>query len=199
MARISPGSLNAGFYFQLTASLAGLPGGGVAVPSDDGGVVVQAGWVTGGCTPADYRDLSVCAAGACPNSGNRVLVMARSNAAAGSPASVGLTTQYGKDDATSAGCPDRGRFIGPAERRDALIPGGRVLMLSLRGQVPSCGTGDINNDGDTGTDADIEAFFACLAGHCCPTCQTADFNHDGDFGTDQDIEAFFRVLGGGIC
>ncbi|HYE61639.1 MAG TPA: ELWxxDGT repeat protein [Phycisphaerales bacterium] len=63
----------------------------------------------------------------------------------------------------------------------------------------TCGTADFNNDGDTGTDQDIEAFFACIGGHCCPSCGTADFNNDGDTGTDQDIEAFFRVLGGHPC
>jgi glucose/arabinose dehydrogenase len=62
-----------------------------------------------------------------------------------------------------------------------------------------CCTSDFNGDGDFGTDADIEAFFMCLAGSCCPSCQTADFNHDGDSGTDADIEAFFRVLAGGSC
>lgn len=64
---------------------------------------------------------------------------------------------------------------------------------------PACGSADFNNDGDTGTDQDIEAFFACIGGTCCPTCGHADFNGDGDTGTDQDIEAFFRVLGGGNC
>jgi len=59
--------------------------------------------------------------------------------------------------------------------------------------------GDFNGDGDFGTDQDIEAFFACLAGNCCPRCGRADFNGDGDFGTDQDIEAFFRVLSGAPC
>jgi hypothetical protein len=64
-----------------------------------------------------------------------------------------------------------------------------------------CGTADFDGDGDVGTDADIEAFFACLAGNCCPTCFSggADFNGDGDVGTDADIEAFFRVLAGGPC
>jgi hypothetical protein len=62
-----------------------------------------------------------------------------------------------------------------------------------------CGSPDFDNDGAPGTDADIEAFFACLAGSCCPTCGTADFNSDGDTGTDADIEAFFRVLAGGTC
>jgi hypothetical protein len=64
-----------------------------------------------------------------------------------------------------------------------------------------CGTSDFNGDGDFGTDQDIEAFFACLAGNCCATCFSggADFNGDGDVGTDQDIEAFFRVLAGGDC
>jgi hypothetical protein len=58
---------------------------------------------------------------------------------------------------------------------------------------------DFNGDGDLGTDADIEAFFACLGGNCCPTCGSADFNGDGDVGTDLDIESFFRVLAGGPC
>jgi probable HAF family extracellular repeat protein len=63
---------------------------------------------------------------------------------------------------------------------------------------PTC-QADFNGDGDIGTDADIEAFFACLAGDCCATCGSADFNGDGDVGTDADIEAFFRVLAGGTC
>jgi hypothetical protein len=64
-----------------------------------------------------------------------------------------------------------------------------------------CGTADFNCDGDFGTDQDIEAFFACLAGSCpnAPCSSSADFNGDGDVGTDQDIEAFFRVLAGGTC
>ncbi len=62
----------------------------------------------------------------------------------------------------------------------------------------SC-TADVDHDGDTGTDADIEAFFRCLAGDCCAACTTADFNADGDIGTDADIESFFRVLAGGPC
>jgi probable HAF family extracellular repeat protein len=60
---------------------------------------------------------------------------------------------------------------------------------------------DFNGDGDFGTDQDIEAFFACLAGNCCITCYEggSDINGDGDFGTDQDIEAFFRCLAGNCC
>jgi hypothetical protein len=58
---------------------------------------------------------------------------------------------------------------------------------------------DFNNDGDVGTDQDIDAFFACLGGNCCPACASVDFNGDGDIGTDQDIDAFFRVLAGGSC
>ncbi|HYE61973.1 MAG TPA: hypothetical protein VD997_08240 [Phycisphaerales bacterium] len=67
--------------------------------------------------------------------------------------------------------------------------------------VQPCGTADFNGDSDIGTDQDIEAFFACLGGHCCDTCFQggSDFNMDGDAGTDQDIESFFRVLGGGPC
>jgi glycosidase len=64
-----------------------------------------------------------------------------------------------------------------------------------------CGSADFDCDGDIGTDADIESFFACLAGDCpaAPCDSTPDFNGDGDIGTDADIEAFFRVLAGGTC
>jgi hypothetical protein len=74
------------------------------------------------------------------------------------------------------------------------------VRFNLAGES-ACGTSDFNGDGDFGTDQDIEAFFACLAGNCCPACFPlgSDFNGDGDFGTDQDIEAFFRVLAGGVC
>jgi hypothetical protein len=65
---------------------------------------------------------------------------------------------------------------------------------------PMCCQSDFDGDGDIGTDHDIEAFFACLAGNCCPTCPAdADFNCDGDAGTDADIESFFRILAGGPC
>ncbi len=75
------------------------------------------------------------------------------------------------------------------------------LLRITPGTTPTCGTADFDGDGDTGTDADIEAFFACLAGSCCATCWQlgADFNGDGDVGTDADIESFFRVLAGGEC
>ena len=71
---------------------------------------------------------------------------------------------------------------------------------NLFARLPSihcCGSPDFDGDGSPATDADIEAFFACLAGDCCPTCGSPDFNSDGDTGTDRDIEAFFRVLSGG--
>jgi hypothetical protein len=73
-----------------------------------------------------------------------------------------------------------------------------AAQLNVTGGGTNCSP-DFDGDGDMGTDADIEAFFACLAGSCCPTCGSADFDGDGDIGTDADIEAFFRVLGGGDC
>ncbi|HYE63242.1 MAG TPA: hypothetical protein VD997_14700 [Phycisphaerales bacterium] len=75
------------------------------------------------------------------------------------------------------------------------------VVVGGGGCPPECGSQDFNGDGDSGTDQDIEAFFACLGGTCCDTCFCggADFNGDGDIGTDQDIEAFFRVLGGSPC
>jgi hypothetical protein len=66
-------------------------------------------------------------------------------------------------------------------------------------RVSFCCVADFNGDGDVGTDTDIEAFFACLGGHCCAACAGADFNGDGEVGTDADIESFFRVLAGGSC
>ncbi|HYE61121.1 MAG TPA: hypothetical protein VD997_03925 [Phycisphaerales bacterium] len=107
---------------------------------------------------------------------------------------------------------DTGYFPGPAPRDLAYgftVNGARRLyMASSSGgfavniaETSACGTADYNGDGDTGTDQDIEAFFACIGGHCCDTCWHlgSDFNADGDAGTDQDIEAFFRVLGGNPC
>jgi hypothetical protein len=77
---------------------------------------------------------------------------------------------------------------------------GRAMTrpATLRVAAPPCNA-DFDGDSDSATDADIEAFFACLNGHCCPTCGSADFNNDGDTGTDADIESFFRVLAGGDC
>jgi autotransporter-associated beta strand protein len=78
--------------------------------------------------------------------------------------------------------------------------GNDVVIYNVT-STPTCGSVDFNCDGDVGTDADIEAFFACLSGTCPPPPCTsnADFNGDGDVGTDADIEAFFRVLAGGTC
>jgi hypothetical protein len=75
------------------------------------------------------------------------------------------------------------------------------VLIRARVCLGGCGSADFNCDGDVGTDADIEAFFACLAGSCpsAPCTSRADFNGDGDTGTDADIEAFFRVLAGGTC
>jgi hypothetical protein len=83
-----------------------------------------------------------------------------------------------------------GRLIGETQSS--------VFVLT---EGPVCGSADFDCDGSPGTDADIEAFFACLAGSCpaFPCRATADFNDDGDVGTDADIEAFFRVLAGGAC
>ena len=47
-----------------------------------------------------------------------------------------------------------------------------VLLARFRQTACHC-SADFNNDGDPATDADIEAFFACLAGNCCATCGSA--------------------------
>jgi len=73
-------------------------------------------------------------------------------------------------------------------------------VASIRDLSNPC-VADFNCDGDVATDADIEAFFACLAGNCppAPCACTADANRDGDSATDQDIEYFFAALAGGPC
>lgn len=58
--------------------------------------------------------------------------------------------------------------------------------------ICSSGCDDFDLDGDVGTDADIAAFFECLA----DSCPSADFDNDGDVGTDADIAAFFAALAG---
>jgi hypothetical protein len=87
--------------------------------------------------------------------------------------------------------------------QDQLIVGGAFSRAGgfdspflARWVAPSA---DFDHDGTPGTDADIEAFFACLSGNCCPSCGSPDFNGDGAVATDADIEAFFRVLAGGSC
>jgi hypothetical protein len=89
---------------------------------------------------------------------------------------------------------------GPPMTGGALTFTGGFWVGGTGGGSP-CGSADFDCDGDIGTDADIESFFACLAGSCPPPPCTsnADFNGDGDIGTDADIEAFFRVLAGGDC
>src|ERR1051325_3651922 len=66
-------------------------------------------------------------------------------------------------------------------------PQGYAVVISGGVDQHACGSADFNCDGDTGTDADIEAFFGALAGGF----GDADFNRDGDVGTDADIESFF--------
>ncbi len=90
---------------------------------------------------------------------------------------------------------DNGWIVGEAQNATNPALSFAFLLIPI---VPPC-RADFNNDGDTDTDADIEAFFACLAGNCCGVCGTSDFNGDGEFGTDADIESFFRVLAGGPC
>jgi hypothetical protein len=107
------------------------------------------------------------------------------------PGGVTMSTSVGKTFA-AANAPAWGTNLAAGQKSF----NGRMFYT-----IVTCGTADFNCDGDVGTDADIESFFACLAGTCpAPPCpNTADFNYDGDVGTDADIEAFFRVLAGGAC
>jgi hypothetical protein len=95
--------------------------------------------------------------------------------------------------------PEGGSLVIPFEFERVEVQGGYGIP-GLNGALcfSPQGGADINGDGDVGTDADIEAFFACLTGNCCPTC-TADYDRDGDGGTEADILAFFECLGGGCA
>jgi hypothetical protein len=110
------------------------------------------------------------------------------------------SVQWGWIQAQSINAPDCQQSLSPP---GGYSPQGQDVAFVLIGTTgaPGCGSADFDCDGDVGTDADIEAFFACLGGNCpAPPCTSnADFNGDGDVGTDADIEAFFRVLGGGTC
>src|SRR5262245_11298858 len=94
---------------------------------------------------------------------------------------------------TANGLSDNGLIVGQGLHNGVI----RGFLLTPITAAPC--SPDFNNDGDSGTDADIESFFACLAGHCCAYCAGPDFNNNGDSGTDADIESFFRVLAGGAC
>jgi subtilisin family serine protease len=111
----------------------------------------------------------------------------------GRTVSVTLLREALENTAMDLGDPGRDDFFGH----------GLIDAAAARTYIAShmCGSADFNCDGDTGTDADIEAFFRCIAGNCpaAPCSSSADFNSDGDVGTDADIEAFFRVLAGGNC
>jgi hypothetical protein len=199
------------FYYRLTSDLSSLPDGGIRVPDGARGFVLHAAWVQAGYTPARFQDLGEGLYGGCNFEYYRGFVFGSSSMSPSgeNPAVVGSTQlSYGRDMATTSMCPSLGRFIGnggpPAavgdvEHRWWSGNPARGLRLQFRGTVPSCGTADFNRDGVPGDDADIAAFFGCLAGNCCQPCESVDFNDDGDAGTDQDIEAFFRVLAGMPC
>ena len=128
------------------------------------------------------------------------VVPRRSQAFSPAPGTTVLWTAT--DAATGAG---RQTGISVVESDGVVVVTGLVVTrdpnrvrLSIA-PAPICGSADFDGDGDTGTDLDIEAFFACLGGSCCAACGSADFDGDGDVGTDLDVEAFFRVLGGGNC
>jgi uncharacterized membrane protein len=95
---------------------------------------------------------------------------------------------------TATAVSDDGRVIVGYDYPPSFAPPEPFVAVFTRG----CDA-DFNGDGDVGTDQDIEAFFACLAGNCCLTCGSQDFDGDGDAGTDADIESFFSVLAGGAC
>jgi hypothetical protein len=215
VARVQIPPLAPNFIYLRTAELQGLAGGGVAIPDGDQGVAVQIAWVAHGCVPASYQDLSACLLSGCASTSTRGIAFGNDSLQPDNPPSVGSTLfDYGRDISNTVMCPNNGRFIGNGgppvntgniEHRFIFVTpqGGSPIReaaeLRFRGAAIHCGSADFDHDGNGATDADIEAFFACLAGNCCATCESADFDGDGDVATDADIEAFFFVLAGGSC
>jgi hypothetical protein len=177
---INPGVANAGFIYQFTLTL---PGGGVAVPDDDNGVVVQAGWLSGTTAPAQWQNVTL--REACPSANLRGLVFCTNSlaGAGGNPATVGSTTiSYGRDMLTATRCPDAGIFIGEPigtqEHRELPFAIGGIprqlgYMIRLRGDVPpppppsginvGClndGTTTVNNAGGSA----VQWYEICLPG-----------------------------------
>jgi hypothetical protein len=121
---VDPGVNNAGFIYQFTIGLTGLPGGGVAIPDDDNGIVLQAGWANTAAV-AGVTDWSNLPAGtlreACPSANLRGLAFGSNSLQPASnptanPCTVGSTTKsYGRDMLTAAQCTNAGAFIGSAQ------------------------------------------------------------------------------------
>ncbi len=57
-------------------------------------------------------------------------------------------------------------YFGPRVKNGAGTTNSSSTFLRVQAIALHCNP-DFNGDGDTGTDSDIEAFFACLAGNCC--------------------------------
>jgi hypothetical protein len=204
------GGLNS-HSFSMSTSTVGAKNGTITVNAtgaDVGSFVIQ---VTGVVVPANQ--LPVADAGAdqtvqdSDNSGAEMVTLDGS----GSQDPDGTITDYlwkeGVVVLAQGASPTAGVVLGVGEHTITLTVTDNSSAMHTDTVVvtveagAACGTADFDGDGDIGTDADIEAFFACLAGDCCPACFAggADFNGDGDVGTDADIEAFFRVLAGGPC
>src|SRR6185436_15396966 len=163
-----------------------------------GGLVLQSGFLPGGAVTPNVNPWGGVIAFTTPYvyNGGHLLLTIRHTGAVGSGTGNVEATANGFTAGTA------GIQTQNYTQVDGWTLQGMVNMkFTIAPNTPPCGSADFNCDGDVGTDADIEAFFQCIAGTCpaAPCTSTADFNGDGDIGTDADIEAFFRVLGGGNC
>jgi hypothetical protein len=124
---VNASGLGAGFYWQITNSLTGFPGGGITIPAADDGFYLQVAWITladptgaVGYTPTtSWSVIDTNATGGlfagCASATDRALVFGSNTGAAlpGNPASPGLTAvDYGRDISNAAMCANIGQFIG---------------------------------------------------------------------------------------
>jgi len=117
--------------------------------------------------------------------------------AVGEDAGVWVRRAFVIEDILSPTAAMRLRFVATDRQSGSIVEAGvDDVAVEVIGCEPTL---DFDGDGDAGTDADIEAYFAVLGGAPCPTgtCASLDFDTDGDAGTDADIQAFFLAIGGG--
>jgi hypothetical protein len=148
VARFALTGLNANFIYQYTASLTGLPGGGVSIPDD--GFCIQVAWVDTNFTPTSWTDTwnetnSTGLKLGCASDSTYTLAFGSNSGAptGGNPSTAGSTNNdYGRDISNATMCPNLGWFQGGAAAT-AGAAGGRgagaagAVLVSLAGA--SCG------------------------------------------------------------
>jgi hypothetical protein len=222
----SPGVRDWGFAWHFDIDVRVQTNGGIRVPDDDGGVVVQLGWGWTAALPG-VTDWSRLPAGtlieSCPGTNRRGISFASNSLEPASlpganPATVGRTSaSYGRDMLAAATCGHAGWFVGAAgppatggnvEHRTVVLtpaqgPNAGVstlagIELMLRGVLDRIWCdGDFNGDGVEDLD-DVAYLIGVVAGAPNPSGRDPDFNCDGNV-DQEDIWLLVHLIMGGSC